>query len=682
MMTSENPISIVEQLKNARQLEQTLIDNGLADQLVGQAARDAAYAAVDELYLKSPEDITTLVSRQEEAEAEVNKLSALKQQMLEVNLSTVEVDDRIAALSEKALGEDERLAVAYFVGRDVVRLAETQVTEVSDEDEADQDALEQEHQRRTINIKFDKDAEDKAVVIIGSRKVKLSGANEHQTDYSPERFAALSVMSELLPGEEIKITDLWNKMYTDVLGIEAEPEFNRHVMTQIRSFLTEFVYRRQAVFYHNGVRGLGSAYGVNPDLDYDLAMDGTDDEVRSFARQLHVKATIEAGLPKTAEDTPVEADAVSETPATPSQSLELDRIPVPDTIPNILELHTFLVKIQSTLPRVSQQINIDQSSMLTRLYEITEEMLDYIEERQPAEERQEMHKETLDMVRSEVTEKFIRITEDYDLLNELLGDEYDVILENVYGKDVAVKVIDLIETILDMDEAEKGLLRQIIRADGDMKITVDGGSFTRGMQVVDVDFVYDGIENDAVATPKPAAFHEHDIMGDTFAEEVELTEEEVIPVVSAPENVTSVDFLMVEEEAVNSLPPIAPATEAEAVQTPHSVVEAQQKMTSAKLIRQTVGQTISSMRDAGMSRESRLGTRQLEAIFGVSVSNVVNARENNLIAESKSEKDLGFEDIAMILIDGSADPNVRRIMSVPRLRKQLRKQIRRTVSSL
>lgn len=678
MMSQENLNSIVEQLNQARRLEQMLIDNGLADQTVGQAARDAAYAVVDDLYVQSPEAITSLISRQEEAESAIGKLNTLKEQMLEMQLSTDEIDARITSYAETTLEDDERMAVAYFVGRDVVKLADAQIVEpVTGHSPELEDDAEKDRKQRAINIKFEEDPEDGALVVIGSRKVKLSGANEHQTDYSPERFAALAVMTELLPGEEIKISDLWKKIHSDVLGLDIEPDFNRHAMTHIRNFLTGLSYRNQAVFYHNGIRGFGSAYGVNPELNYDLTMDGTDEEIEAFGKHLMTQATLAASvIPVTAvqaeEDT---STVIAVEPAAPtSKSTELEQIPVPDTIPNILELHTFLAKIQSTLPHVAQQIEIDESSMLTRLYEVTEETLDHIEEGQSDEERQVMHKEALDHIRNEVTEKFIRITEDDDLLNDLLGDEYDVILENVYGKAVAEKVIQLIETILDMDDDEKGLLRGIISANGNFKITMSEGSFTQGAQVMDVDIIYSQFGNEPDVARQTVTID--DPLEDA---EVDAAEHGLNFATDNEQDNTSPIFplLVVEAEDPTSIVPV----EVE-VQEPVQEPEAAKKLSPEKLVRQVVGETINLMTAAGLDKESRLTSRQMEAVFGVSIPNIVNAKENNLISESNGAKDLAFKDAAMVIVSSSSDPAIKKLMSIPRMRKAIRKQLNSAISSL
>lgn len=656
--------AIAELIQKGQQLEEVLVASELAADAVSEIATNAVHEAINgRIETLAPAVIGEIVSEEQTKVEEITKLQDLRNSLLELHLSTDEIDDRLSLFNQE-MASNEAVLLKYISLNGVIAATAPQ-EETEQLDLGQNYETETEPAGRLIQLGYGMHDERGAVLTIGARRVKLSGArHEQQTDYSAERMAAVAVLAELLPGNELSVSSLWSRMNLK-LGVAEDHGFDRQTMNQVRSFITNLHYRNQPIFYHNAIRGIASAYGVNPELKYDVAFREDDEQITDFIRALVDKRSglsaqqgseDESGIPPTAlhmpEQSLFEENTLEEVSSMTEVTPRLDET----LMPNPLELHVFLTKLHSSINTLQgSYANIDPNSMIARLSEITDETLEYIEHGYTDEQKDFVVTDSaIEEVRRTVTEKIIALTEDNELLNDLLEGDVEQRLADVYGKSVGIGVLKLIETVLDMDDDEKRVMRELIDARPGMSVTLQEGSFTGATQVVSVDFSLIGAQIDESLLSG---------LQQTDAEELLISETDHVERVSSPS--TEQDY-----------------QEPAQVLTVPAAAEAEKNSSSTKkLMRQKIGGVINQLNGAGFNPDSSFTLGQIEAVFGVRARDVVNAKENNLISENKG-KDLTYEDIAIILAVNDGDADLRKIFQNGTLRKQFRKLLRQTVSEL
>lgn len=679
---------IATSIRSSRQLETILGTYDFEDATIGEVATSAVDSMIEDQLTSLGASVVAELQENEAYRTEsLTKLGTLRDSLLDLKLSTDEIDQRIQEFNDLA-NENDALIIEFIATKGVARaIAESpDEVEVSDSHasleqneifEADSESV-----GRLIRLGFEVHA-DRPSLLIGSRRIKLSGANGQQKDYSPERMAAVAVLADLMPGSELRVSALWKKLNAK-LGVSEDYDFDRDTMNQVRGFITSLHYRNQPIFYHNEVRGIASAYGVNPELKYDVAFSADDDEVTAFIRELHSARMQAKPTPiviiDEASDIPVTTMFVPdqvyqaeipqvevENPVT--EILEMPESRLDETImPNPLELHVFLSKLHSSINILQGSLGtIDQNSMIARLSEITDETLEYYEADYTPEQKEGVVTDAaIEEVRRRVTEKIIALTEDNELLNNLLEGDVEKRLEDVYGSHIGVQVMKLIETVLDMDEDEKATLRKLIEARPGMSITVDEGSYTAGVQIIDVDFhlggheLSDGVSNNTDLQMSDEAAVEPDVVGELIETQLEEMSE-LSRQANEPEqpNIT----VEVADEAFE---------QASVVNTGNAV---------KKIIRQEVGAVVEQLQAVGFAPDSTFSVGQLAMVLGLRVRDIVNARENNLIGENKGQS-LTFEDVALILAANSNNPELKKVFQNNTKRKQFKKQLRQTIDLL
>ncbi len=697
-------------IERALRISEIVFSENYDDTPEGQAAVAAAYAIADgTLEAVSEDEALTVLSKVADRANEESKLKALRNSMLELNLSVVDVDQRLHELDKK-VPTSTNLVAARLVVRALSNMTNTMgvssnsidVTGFIGEDD-ESEALETDRQRRTIPIGFDIDEKSgMPAIYIGNRRIKLA-TKESSLRHAAPKFAALSVMTELMDGEQISVNELWTRMFTSVLGEERAPAFDRDVMRNVREFLTNLTYRQQQMFVHNNKRGLSSAYEVNPELQYDIVIGAeSDDDVKQFAHELielgsmteveeATTHTTFVSLEKTPKPTEEVADAtrsVSEDVARDeSEAIEgvadttLDTVDegiddaviarFAEVMPSQMELYAFLSKIYSAMPNFAELEAIPESSMLHFVFEIVDSMLECIEENFDKEDAGRLESSvSLDALRSEVAEKLISLTENDALLNDLVENNIADIFGHLYGENLGDLGEMLIDTILDMDDTETAQLRELIAFNPATRIIVDNGSFSSGVTIV-------GVEYDTGEEPEmPTSIIEDEIVPEApVAEPIEesavVSETDVA--VSDPDVIARDD--VIRDERIEHTP-----VTSDEVKKPEPKVKSKAEQ-EEQIVRTVVGGIANRLLASGFGPDDRYTSRQLESEFDLRVRDIVNARENNMISED-TKKDISFRDAIILLVAQESDSEIKRLLTVPRMRKLFRSLAKSTEAAI
>ena len=446
-------------------------------------------------------------SQNDESDERLGELFATKEKLKELGIEdTAAVDDKInetlLEIRESKLSAEEELALKAIAVNNLSQFVmfkgggeQVEFTQV-----AKMEAKEiQDLPEMIITIN---DPDTDPTISIGRRKIKLSGTNaEGYRDYSTERFAALAALSELSPGESLTIDELKEKM-AKLSGSEESEQYTKESMVHVRRFLMKLRYRNQQIFFHNGLRGLASRYGVNPELNFDITLDiETDEEVIDIVNKLSTSGStpeaeetenLKSDEQPPSQLTPAPAEPLPEAKIIPLdktvESIDEEQAPevhaTPEMLPDPVELHALLIKLRGVANReVLDRINPEKAPMILNFLHTAEEMLAYIEEDYSEQDR--IIAET-EQVRLEVVNKFIKIVEDDDLLNKFLNMDEDM-LESIYGKTISKNLHSIIESALDMSDDEKQLLVAMAKAKEGIRIEVDSGSFSRGQRIIDTE---------------------------------------------------------------------------------------------------------------------------------------------------------------------------------------------------
>ena len=103
-------------------------------------------------------------------------------------------------------------------------------------------------------------------IVIGKNGKYIKTSNktiETQRDYGPDRIKLLEVLINDDTGDFVKVTDLRRLAF-------GEQDVDNNALSQIRKWLDKLNFRRQPLIIHNGKRGKGSAYKVNPKMALQL----------------------------------------------------------------------------------------------------------------------------------------------------------------------------------------------------------------------------------------------------------------------------------------------------------------------------------------------------------------------------------------------------------------------------
>ncbi len=670
----------------------------------GQAAVRAAFGVADTVLESVPDDaaISALSDLNKNA-SDVEKLESLRATLLELEMSTTDVDNKLHEI-DMQVDTKTRLVAGRLTLRALMNLSGTAEPAVynsasinrADQQPAKPAVTEVAKPRPTVAIDFGMDeTSGMPAVYIGSRRIKLA-SKESSLRHAAPKFAALSVLTELVDGEQISVNELWTRMFTSVLGVEHAPVFDRDVMRNVREFLTNLTYRKQQMFAHNNKRGLSSAYEVNPELKYDVVIGAeSDDDVKRFAQHLvelgvatpEVEQHPEA-MPVSLEkpfapietfdaeadnepDVPVVTEIVEEPIDQPAET-EVDSVSdeiverFAEVMPSQMELYAFLSKIYSAMPNFAESEAIPESSMLHFVFDIVDGMLECIEENFDEEDTKRLESNvSLDALRSEVADKLISLTENDALLNDLAENNIADIFGQLYGEKLGIFGEMLIDTILDMDDEETAQLRELIAFNPSTRIIVDNGSFSSGVTIVGVEYdtgdegdemprstIEDEIE--AVPAMPPATVEEEEQVDTPEAET------EVVPEAVAEQNNDDIRDERIEHTPASPEP-----------------IEAQEAKTKSKTeleeqhIRAVVGRIANQLLAVGFGPGDRYSSRQLESEFGIRRNHIVNARENNMISED-TKKDVSFRDAIMLLVARESDAEIKRLLTIPRMRKLFR----------
>ncbi|MBP7807562.1 hypothetical protein KA047_03650, partial [Candidatus Saccharibacteria bacterium] len=644
----EQPVhidAVAASIERALRISEIVFSENYDETPEGRAAVDAAYRVADTmLEAVSDEEALDILNANADLASEEAKLRALRKSMLELELSVVDVDQRLHELDKK-VPTMTNLVAARLVVRALSNLTNTTETLeysidtpgfIGEDDETD--AAEADKQRRTIPIGFDIDEKSgMPAVYIGSRRIKLA-TKESSLRHAAPKFAALSVMTELMDGEQISVNELWTRMFTSVLDEEHAPVLDKDVMRNVREFLTNLTYRQQQMFVHNNKRGLSSAYEVNPELKYDIVIGAeSDDDVKRFAQQLVERGVATPEVEQHPQAAPVSLDkhfAPIETfdaeannePAVPAVTEIIDApIDQPadtehdsvnneiverfaEVMPSQMELYAFLSKIYSAMPNFAALEAIPESSMLHFVFDIVEGMLDCLEENfdQADTDRLEANI-SLDALRSEVADKLISLTENDALLNDLAENNIADIFGELYGENLGVFGEMLIDTILDMDAEETAQLRELIAFNPSTRIIVDNGSFSSGVTIVGVEY---DTGDEGVEMPRSTIEDEIEVVPTVPTESVEPVEQ--------VEDTPAVETEVVSEPAVEQNnddirderiehTPASP----EAIEVPETRTKSKAEL-QEQHIRAVVGRIANQLLAAGFGPGNRYSSRQLE----------------------------------------------------------------------
>lgn len=708
MNSHEQPQPLAEaaaSIERAVRISEIVLSENYDETPEGKAAVVAAYSVADSVLEAVPDDdALAVLNAIADRSIEETKLQALRASMLELDLPVVDVDQRLHELDKK-VPTTTSLVAARLVVRALSSITNTTPATthnidarglIGDSDEGE--IGEADRERRTIPIGFDIDEKSgMPAVYIGNRRIKLA-TKESSLRLAAPKFAALSVMTELMDGEQISVNELWTRMFTSVLGEEHAPVFDRDVMRNVREFLTNLTYRQQQMFVHNNKRGLSSAYEVNPELKYDIVIGAeSDDDVKLFAHQLVELGVVITEVEKQPEATPVSldkqfapietfdaaADNELDTPVTDvvDEPIELAADTEEDSMsdeiverfaevmPSKMELYAFLSKIYSAMPNFAALEAIPESSMLYFVFEIVEGMLDCLEENFDKEATDPLEANvSLDTLRSEVADKLISLTENDALLNDLAENNIADIFGQLYGENLGVFGEMLIDTILDMDDVETAQLRELIAFNPGTRIIVDNGSFSSGVTIVGVE--YDTGEE----IEMPTSIIEDEIIPEmstaTYVAGTSDTEDsEALPVIPETNAIDSEAASAERDDAIRDEriehTPVTPDTRNP---EPKAKSKAEQE---EQFIRTVVGGLANRLLAAGFGPDDRYTSRQLESEFGLRVRDIVNARENNMISED-TKKDISFRDAIILLASQESDSEIKRLLTVPRMRKLFR----------
>ena len=246
-------------------------------------------------------------------------------------------------------------------------------------------------------------------------------------------------------------------------------------------------------------------------------------------------------------------------------------------------------------------------------------------------------------------------------MNDLAENNIADIFGQLYGENLGGLGEMLIDTILDMDDAETAQLRELIAFNPSTRIIVDNGSFSSGVTIVGVE--YDtGDEGDEM--PRSTIEDSIEAVPATVEEEEQVdtpeAETEVMPEADAEQNNDDIRDERIEHTPASPEP-----------------IEAQEAKTKSKTeleeqhIRAVVGRIANQLLAVGFGPGDRYSSRQLESEFGIRRNHIVNARENNMISED-TKKDVSFRDAIMLLVARESDAEIKRLLTIPRMRKLFR----------
>lgn len=189
----------------------------------------------------------------------LEELDSLEEAIVLGIISKEEVDDRRTAILQQAEADPVVSFALRYLGAVALTTEKTNLrTPLDTEPNRQQQATGAPErdgvpEKRNIDITYDGNS---VQIGAGGQCVKMSSKkSEGNRDYAKERIAILEAL--IKHGKPVRAVELWQSAFGD-------KEFDRHVMSQTRNWLTKLTYRHKPLIIHNGKRGSSSSYQVEP----------------------------------------------------------------------------------------------------------------------------------------------------------------------------------------------------------------------------------------------------------------------------------------------------------------------------------------------------------------------------------------------------------------------------------
>lgn len=369
------------------------------------------------------------------------------------------------------------------------------------------ESLEKEKEYPKIDITIRGDG-----VMIGKkgRFVKLSKAHRaNQRDYSKERKEILKVLVENAGGDPLTPRELWESAF-------GNEEFDQDAMTQVRLWLQNSItYNRKPIVIRNRSRRY-SAYSIeNPNVSIkEIAVTTPKSQVKVAPKKTELDSIIKLETSETQARTEI-AEQVEEKEILPSVEFPLSHA-------ESLIIAEFLNVRSKVLEECGIPAFEDETVKGLYLKDMTYKV---------SQELNYKYGGDLITAREEIIKKVNEYFEDGEVV---LAD-----IENMSSKDFR---IELFQYLFDLDSEQREMLLSVVAAaNPDIVLTLDGGSFTSGIQVIKAETGYvrkDGSplveeEKDNTVTSAETAI-------DSDSVEEEITVEEVVTDTTVEETLGSV----------------------------------------------------------------------------------------------------------------------------------------------
>ena len=456
-------------------------------------------------------------------------------------------------------------------------------------------------------------------VQIGERGkfVKLSQkTNSNQHDYSQERLAVLKVLVERA-GQKIRASDLWESAFGE------EVPYNKDAMTQIRVWLEKLTYRRSPIVEHNKARGPSSTYTIsNPNVSIN--------EIQRTTPK-----------PQTTETPSIsESDKLSPTPQVTVQKPEAQ-----------IEDEPTQESITAPVKTVAFPLTHAESLILAEFLDLNKELLKSIDMPTLRDGVSKRLTSGLKNIVPKLAEAIANNGGDLEQARQsIIGkidryfaeDNFDQVMEDITNIEILDYRYKLFEYLFELEEDQrKYLLEQLAPSIARIDITQTSGSFSSGVQIVDIDTsrVNNGIKLGASETEEAPG----DLEVEPTAEEVEDIEKSTILIEN---EVVELQPQTISDEASTS-------TDESVADTPEiEDVEPSEIEIFEQNVRQFTKDVIELIDRYSLDGKAPKSIQAVDGFNWLTSKAVRNGAENNLIS-SEDKNGLKAKDIIMLALKNS-----------------------------
>lgn len=484
---------------------------------VGKTAIDGAFEVVVDAVINTEGCYDYLEDIFSTHEDVLGRLAETRTSMVELGLSTEEIDSRYEAEIERRQSSPELgLAIAVVKSGEIPVAQTTEVenvpvpTETIDDveskivdsktDTVDPDKKEGEG-RKSVDMFVEFAVDKPAELVLGSKRhgnrTKLSRywRSQGATSYEVESLAVAKVLAER-QGEELTPAEI-KEFAKEFLSDERSKKLdNEGAIPAIMRSLSEVTYLHQNVFVDNGRASKGRKYFVNPDLsrDIEVKVDAETIAELSIMRDLS-QAALEDAKPEV-------EDSIDDN----QESLPLTEIH--EALPEIDEFRAFmgLLDVQS-LAKDALEVVTDPSerAMLDKFFTERDQWIEGLNSIASSDIAC-INPEQLQTLRQKSIEKIFNLINSPELIEEVKTSLYAAEEEGLDAHTV-LTLIEIIEELSSFSDYEIKLLNSLIRARISSENRFDMGGWSAGMHYIGtvsrVDFE-EGLTEDDVEPEKLA----------------------------------------------------------------------------------------------------------------------------------------------------------------------------------